>query len=375
MSKIMDENLEHIDLIDKYLNDDLNSEEQKAFERLSRKSPAFRRDLEVYQQMYRGMEAFEEDDELRKRLATYHESFIKEKHRKRQVRTLLVTGLSMAAAVVFGWFFVFRSADPNTTPLAKPEENIPKIEKKDSTERQKLHETRTTNEVLVDKQTDTATIKMYDEENTPALALGGFIKLPSKHVKSVSYPTSLLYTFDGRKLHLFGDPLLPALRVQVGKTASGGYILLLKNKFYLLEISKNRVPLQITNRTFSGAGSYDEQIEILVSDIRPLASIANNIEVLINKIEGLPITYRFEKKAEKIRIFLNGNPDLNRISVWRLDFKGKLSYYLEMNGSIYELSSDATEFRSPASLNILKNDSARLFRKRAPVIKQLIIFE
>ncbi len=370
----MEENLEHINLIDKYLNDELNTEEQIEFERLSRKSPAFRRDLEVYQQIYKGIEAFE-DDGLKNRLDKYHEAFKREKRRKQNVRKLFIAGLSTAATIVLGWFLIFKSADPGKLPIAKPEDETPKVEKLDSVKRDRLQKPTQTKEVLVEKQTDTATQDDFEIGNEPVLSLGGVIPLSQQNIKSVTYPEELSYTFDGKQLELFGDPLIPALRIQPGKTTSGAYVLRIKDDFYPIEINKKKSPLRSANLNLSVGSSNDEQIEISIRDIRPLATSSDDLKVLVRKKEGIPITYQFEKNEQKIRIFLSGNVDLNDTFVWQLNFKGKLSYYLESGEIIYELSSDATELTPPILLNFLKNDKVRLFRKRESIQKQLVTFD
>ncbi|MDH3710729.1 MAG: hypothetical protein OER04_12610, partial [Cyclobacteriaceae bacterium] len=73
----MDEELRHIDLIDKYLNQNLNVEEQKLFEQLQENDPEFARELEIYRKLYRGIEQ-QGHQKLKTRLDQYYENYKKQ---------------------------------------------------------------------------------------------------------------------------------------------------------------------------------------------------------------------------------------------------------------------------------------------------------
>ncbi|WP_340200840.1 hypothetical protein [Ascidiimonas sp. W6] len=373
----MEEDLEHIDLIDKYLNDVLSEDEQLTFEKLTKKSPSFRRDLEAYQQIYKGLEATKEDG-LKARLPKYYEAFKqdkKQKDRRGKVRQLVLVGISIAAIVVLGWFLIFNQEDQNSFPIVQPDDLPPKIENKDSIKREELKKIKKNKDPLVEKPKDTITKSTFPKAEETVLSLGGMIPLAKDNVKSVIYPSMLSYIFNGKQLQLYGDPLIPALRIKVGRTTKGAYVLQLKNDYYSIEINEQKTPLRPSNLNFIPGTTPQEEIEIVIKDIREESNRLSNLKVFVKKEKEAGVFYRFEKQEDKTVLAINGDLNMKSTLVWQLDYKGKSTYYLQLEDKLYQLFEDSTEFIPLIPLDLLKSDKTKLFRNRTPIKKQLIIWE
>jgi hypothetical protein len=374
----MEEDLQNIDLIDKYLNDTLTEKEQAIFEKLARKNPSFRRDLEVYQQMYKGLEATNKND-LKKRLSHYYTSYKedkKSKERKGKIRRLVLVGASIAATLVLGWFLIYQNSERKNYPLAQPNNYPPdNIENKDSIKNSKLNKTKKTQEQLVEKPLDTISKKLLPDTDDAILAVGGMVPLAKENIKLITYPSKLSYTFNGSQLQIYGDPLIPSLRIKVGRTNDGNYALQIKNSFYLLKNTNTKSVLRTTNQEFSATSIIEDEIEIIIKDIRQEANELSNLKVFIKKEKEPGIFYKFQQQDNKLQLVINGNIDLKSTRIWQLDYQDKTTYYLQLKEKLFKLNHNTAEFQQITPLNLLKSDINKLFGNRAPIKKKLLLWQ
>src|SRR5690606_36315928 len=99
----MDEDRDYTEWIDKYLFDELTTEERKAFEDVRLRNEAFDKEVSIYEKVYLGIEQHAES-QLRKRLDRYHDEYV---HENKKMpggiqRTVIFIG-SIAAALIIGF--------------------------------------------------------------------------------------------------------------------------------------------------------------------------------------------------------------------------------------------------------------------------------
>ena len=377
----MEEDLQHIDLIDKYLNDILSDDEQATFDKLMRKSPSFRRDLEVYQQMYMGLEVSGNSDDLKERLPDYYEEFQEDKRKeekKGKIRQLIIWGTGIAAAIALGWFLIYQSTWEDQYPITQPNNDPPPVLKnKDSLKVEELKKVPKPKEQIVNKKVDTTANKLIPEAEKTVFALGGMVPLEKEKIQLITYPTNLMYTFNGSQLQIFGDPLIPALRIKVGKSNNGNYMVRIKDDFYPIKNSTTPKPLQKTTQQLSQGSLLEEEIEIVFKDIRQQqGKKLSSLQVFVKKENEAGILYKFEKPENNpLRLAINGNVAMENMKVWELNYKGKTNYYLQLGEKLYQLNQETSEFLQITPLNLLESDINKLFRNRSPFKKQLVLWE
>ncbi|MCB0486260.1 MAG: hypothetical protein KDC47_08695, partial [Flavobacteriaceae bacterium] len=106
----MEEELKHIDLIDKHLSGTLKGSEAIAFQELLKNDPAFKQEITLYKHIYERIE-IEGRANLKKRINTYYEAYLNEKQfKKKGLYRKLIFISSMAAVIVFG-IFVFNKSE------------------------------------------------------------------------------------------------------------------------------------------------------------------------------------------------------------------------------------------------------------------------
>ena len=192
----MREELRHIDLIDKHLTGHLNDDEKSEVERLLAEDKEFAKELEVFKQIYTGIES-KEDQKLRAKLdllyAEYRASG--EQKPKGLYRRLIIYSGAVAACIVLGTlFYVFRSTgnDPigNDTPNVVDVDSV-RTQPVDSLILKKNNTQVTEKEELPEDELDGS------PQDETQLAFSNGKSLPSESIRLVRQPSSLTYTFNG----------------------------------------------------------------------------------------------------------------------------------------------------------------------------------
>ena len=100
----MEENLEHIDLIDKHITGMLSEEEQLRFNELMETDPEFSKEVAVYERLYGDVEEHE-DAALKERLGGYYEEYqAEEGGRSKGRQRFLYWATGIAACLAIGFF-------------------------------------------------------------------------------------------------------------------------------------------------------------------------------------------------------------------------------------------------------------------------------
>ncbi|GAA3614859.1 hypothetical protein Q4Q39_02430 [Flavivirga amylovorans] len=372
----MEEELKNIDLIDKYLNQNLDAEELEFFNTQVLKDPNFIKEVELYRMIYAGIERKGEDS-LKERLNTYYEEYKNEnlpKTDKGKVIKLFVK-LSIAASVFLGAYILFNNDNQGLDPV----KNGPNIVGTDTTGIQKSKDSiiKKSNEVLVEENnTEKEIIEKRDQgknllyEDNSQLSIGGIQKLNKDKIRRIIYPQQLQYSFDGKTLALFGDPLLPALQLQVLKTSTGTYVLKYKNNYYKINQNNSKNNLVKVSQSYSIKKKIDEQINVNVRSIIETSNPLTNLEVLINDDNSSP-NYKFIK--EDSRLVLSGNLDYSKAYVFSLEQENEITYFLKIENNLYELNSNNQASTQLTKMDILKNNKTRIFRERDSFIKNVYL--
>ncbi|MEM0931777.1 MAG: hypothetical protein AAGJ12_04890 [Bacteroidota bacterium] len=108
----MEEDLKNIDLIDKYLKENLSASEKYQFEQLVSQNKKFVKELEVYKKIYQGITAKEKAD-LKLRLNGYYKKYkldqknLPSHNSSGKYRKLYLYGGAVAATLLIGGVFFF----------------------------------------------------------------------------------------------------------------------------------------------------------------------------------------------------------------------------------------------------------------------------
>lgn len=397
----MEEDLRHIDLIDKYLSNALTKSEKEIVEKRIAEDSSFAKELEVYKQIYKGIEQ-QGDTVLKERLTSYYNSYKEEnksKTNKAYYRRLVVFGSGIAACVLIGLLLFFYYQNDGQNPSFKDVNPIivdidtVQSNRKDTIENpideerlvqeEKPQQTKTENQVdeelvnqegLKDKSRDTVQLDNNNINNDTQLALGGFTPLPPESVRTIEYPLPLRYTFDGDKLTLFGDPLLSKLQLELIKNKEEEYVLFYKNKYFSIDKTAGVKPLEEL-RTDSSFGNSllkikpklnpsKEKLDIVLEDITRFSGKSKNLKVNYDSESSLG-TYFFNETENTLELIINSNLDSEIAKVYEVKEKNRHRYFLVEGTMIYELDVHAKEPKPLEQVEITKNKMARLFMEKA----------
>lgn len=395
----MEEDLRHIDLIDKYLSNSLTNSEVEMVEKRIAEDASFAKELEIYKQIYKGIKQ-QGDTALKERLTTYYNNYKEEnesKTNKGYYRKLVVFGSGIAACVLIGFllFFYYRndgqnpvfkdvnpiivdidtvqsnSTDTIETPIN--EDRLVQKEKRRQTKKEnQVDEELVNQEVLKDKPKDT--VLLDNVNNDTQLAFGGFTPLPPESVRTIEYPLPLRYTFDGDKLTLFGDPLLSKLQLELIKNKEKEYVLFYKSKYFSIDktagikrLEELRTDSYFGNsllKTKPKLNPSKERLNIVLEDITRFSGKSKNLKVNYDS-ESSSDTYFFNETDNTLELIINSNLNPETAKVYEVKEKTRLRYFLVEDTMIYELDVHAKEAKPLKQVEITKNKMARLFMEKA----------
>ncbi|WP_422103820.1 hypothetical protein [Winogradskyella sp.] len=372
----MDETSKHIDLIDKYLNQTLSQEELEMFNTQLLSDPDFVKEVELYRIIYAGIKK-EGEDALKERLGKYAEEYKNEdQHVPQKGKVIkLIMRLSVAATIVLGGYFIFNYYNQGPNAVI----DGPKVVETDTVQEKKPKDSifESSKEVLVEENDTKKEIMPQKPKNNDTffkdnsqLSIGGVEKLSKERIRKITYPQQLQYTFNGKTLSIFGDPLIAALQLQVLKKPDGAYVLKYKNKYYEIEQKASRSDFIESNKTYSAGIKSDEQINIKIESIVESSIPYSNIEVAL-KVDNSNISYAFNKDINELT--LTGNIDQSKATLFLLDKEGSIYYFLMLGNALYELNANQNSPTSIMQSDILKSKNTRLFRERDAFIKDVFL--
>lgn len=396
----MQEDLKHIELIDKYLSGTLSQSEKNQVENLLLNDSDFVKEVAVYRKIYEGITQKEEAD-LKQRLESYFKEYEEDQktvvgHRpKGKYRRLFVYGGALAACLVIGGAILFFNkydrtisnpkpniVDVDTTTIKKSDSifdlNEEKLAEEEKQDKSRIDQSRDDN--LVNQEKDS--IQLPGNIDDVQLALGGYKILPQNLVRNYNYSKTLSYTFYNGVFKLYGDPLigrLDLLSLKIIKNEESKYLLSFKNNYYSIEETERRKRLREVENAQDNNGfntlfnkppkltPSQEEISIAVAAIENTSVVLSELVVRFEDGASMDKTYFFTKNKENLELIIKDDLNLEKVRVYRIKESGQNYYYLVQENEIFVLDEKA---REPTLLNIVDittNKLARLFIAREPI--------
>ena len=404
----MEEDLEHIDLIDKYLSGTLSAVEKDKVEELLRNDADFAKELQVYKQLYRGIKQ-NGKTALKQRLGNYYKEYQEDQKiaaaqkPKGKYRQLFRYTTAIAACFIIGGaiFLIYKDnqikIDPNpkivdidSTSVKKQdsiinlnEEKLAKeeVQKKPTIEKPIIKETPINEGIANDEkkvktlEKDSLSLPDFNIEDTQ-LGFGGYKTLPATSIRSYRYSKTLSYTFNEDTLKVYGDPLLGVLSLRLIKNKDAGYVVSFENSNYTVETTVQRKRLieakekQKINGLIGVKKSYKstkEEVNIAIVGVHETSTILSDLAVKFKSNEGIGKTYFFTKNEGQLELIINADLNKENARVYKIQEAGRDHYYLIQNNKRYALDEKATAPRPLVLVDITTNKLARLFREREPI--------
>ena len=370
----MEEALKHIDLIDKYLTNTMNLEEEKEVLHLLKEDASFAKEMVVYKKIYEGMEA-QNKAALKKRLHSYYQAYEKEqKSNPKGVYRRLYIGVSIAACLLLGLFLynefkgseVF-SGNPNKGTVGT---DSTKVIQKDSLQKTP---TELVNEDALEKQISKDTLANQAQfEEEIQLALGGLKRLPVTSVRSLGLDL-LFYTFEDDKLTLYGNPLISGLQFDIFKS-DGKYVLLYNGTYYSLAKAPKRTKLiPIGPKEDSNTWEtlvLEEEIKVKIASVSEIQSTPLDLIVFYKEEKSFP-SYLFEERSGERFLTISGNIDFENMLVYQIKRAGVTAYFVQSGKKIFVLDAAASALSPLKEVNVMQNRDARLFMEKDTLIKRV----
>ncbi|KAB7530086.1 hypothetical protein F8C76_00770 [Flagellimonas olearia] len=359
----MREELRHIDLIDKHLTGRLDDDEKREVERLLAEDEEFVKELEVFKQIYRGIE-WNEDVKLRAKLdllyAEYKDS--EEQKPKGLYRRLIIYSGTAAACIILGTlFYFFRSTGdapfiediPNVVGVdsvqTKPEDSL--ILKKNNTQI-------TNTEELPEDEWNS------NPQDETQFAFSDGKSVPAESIRVVKQPSPLSYTFKDQELVLYGDSGISGLQLQMGKDQKRNYYVKYGNKLFHLAPSTSIIPLKEVQEGYSFGEVQKESVQVKVMPLMENSQPYSGFTVSVTENASMDKNYFFLEQNEQKHLVIDANMDIDAVTVIVVSKSNGNSYYLIHKNELYPLNIDATQTTSLEEIDYTKNNETRMFMDR-----------
>jgi hypothetical protein len=370
----MEEELKHIDLIDKHLSGTLKGSEAIAFQELLKNDPAFKQEITLYKHIYERIE-IEGRANLKKRINTYYEAYLNEKQfKKKGLYRKLIFISSMAAVIVFG-IFVFNKSE-FMHPEKIPDQTKPTVVDSDTKDsiidgtvgKRSVEEEAIAYEEIKDSVSSIEKI----EYNTTELAIGGAQKLPTELIRTVDFPIQLQYTFDGKEIILFGNPSIASLQIQLLKDHLANYFLKYQNQYFDIDKTIQMKPLKPRDKKYSSSIPTDEEIIVKLKSIDEISSLSKYLEVYLIGDAGADRTYFFEEKEGLKHLIIHGKVAVHETKIYCIKETEKSTYFLRIGKTLYSLDPNVLKPTPLTETYILSNKMTQLFRDERQLLPKQV---
>lgn len=404
----MEEDLKNIDLIDKYLKENLSASEKYQFEQLVSQNKKFVKELEVYKKIYQGI-AEKEKAELKLRLNGYYKKYkldqknLPSHNSSGKYRKLYLYGGAVAATLLIGGVFFFLNnsdkirtesrpsmVDTDATTVKKSDSVVRSDQDKLTSEKPKSEPAANQRDKSVAKtgqnksnvQNDSTTRSSVDEDQIQ-LAFGGYKTLPSASVLDYTYSKALSYTFIDNVITLYGDPLmgrLSLLSLKIIKDQGSNYLMNFKGKYYTVEKTARQKPLMVVGERSLNTGFAtslkklskldltQEKVKIAIGSIYDTSTNLSSLKVRFREDKTIENTYVFKSDGDNLELIINAPIDYEKAKVFRIKEHGTPFYYLVEGDNIFVLKFESQEPKPLIPVDITKNRLARLFKERQSVM-------
>ena len=383
----MEEDLNDIDIIDKYLNGELNDTEQKQFKERYLNDAEFKKEVEVYRKIYEGIEQAAQSD-LKKKLDIYYDEFAQEdllinSGKDDNIRRLnwwkrayIIIGIAASVCLfaVAYWYLNSGSNVPRlnagnkTSTPAKTDHDHKKDTGLNITPQ--IAHIKKRHKLFPLSDTGQNQVKPYINDK---YAFAGQTRLSAAAIRHANYPQPLSYTFNQGLLTIYGDPLLALLRLDVFKKGERYFMTYkdtTKDVTYALQQTKEIKQLQQAAKITSDGGvETTEKIQLQLAPVQTSAYINPPFSVVFSQDKGFNQYYFIKNTTQLV---LQGSISANTCKIISLKKDGIDNWYLVSGSNVYALNKSQDK---PAPLKELLgslNPVARLFNKRGPFSKNVL---
>ncbi len=349
------------ELIDKFFANELEGQELRDFEKRLAEDEELQKEVFILKKLREGIEQIE-DANLRERIVQYEEKY--DSTPTTFLRPTQIGWVSGIAASILIVGVIYVNFKPDAPIELSGNEQIEDPEVPQDTIRVQPHPIE--DRRLADR--DSSAIKSANNVlKKHSLAMGGQTVIPAQQVMILNYPQSLKYAFDGKNIALYGDPLIPALQMDVFKNKDN-YYLSIKGNLYEIGPEKRLSQLE----PFSGSLNLDsyqtteDELTLKFADIISPADQDTNLEVKLVKTMTTP-TYYFENNQGNESLVIIGNFDPEGVKVYTVNHVGGRYCFALINGDLYRIP-DRSQTKQPMErVNFSRNDLSRIFQPRQEI--------
>lgn len=361
----MKEDLKHIDLIDKYISGTLKGSEAITFKELFENDSDFKKEVEVYQEIYKTIESNEEE-KFKKRLDTYYKDYLDENTNKPKGiyrKLVFISGIAATIVLCVIGFNNWRATNIDSPPIKDPiivNSEIDTTKTDNSANEGK--------EVIVKEQTKNKTPKTKEisPENSDyntQLSIGGLKSLPQNAIRSIQYPISLMYTFDGKELTLLGNPAISGLQLQLLKNQKEDYFLRYQNQYFHIKESKLKKRLEPASITVNETSITEEQIKINLQGVDSISTPLSTFKISFTGKSNPTPSYIIEEKESELHLIFDGDLPIKKTNLFKIVESDKTTYFLRINTSVYAINIQANKPTYLKEVNVLSSKLTQLFRE------------
>jgi hypothetical protein len=362
----MEEELNDIDLIDKYFNGELDVQQLEQFNARYNADKDFKEEVEIYRSIYTGIEQAEHQG-LKNKLDTYLDEYlandeleepeVEEEDNVRPINRRKINYIITAIAASVCLFITIFWLNKSSNGL------------KDDT-------------TLASLKTGKSANQVASGHGLPGTGLppagGGYsligrITLPDSSIRSAIYPQPLKYSFTSGVLTLYGNPLIGLAYWDVFKSPGNQYTLVNNDTTYQITVHPDEQLLQKQASLTTNEGTKTaERIQVQVAPIETVVDHAAPFKVQLVPSRG-PDTYHFKNENDKRWLVLSGDFTSGNCQVVSVRSSNKTTVYLVVAPNVYLLDGNAVNPVVLKPLSVLKDQTALLFIKRAAVTKNVLI--
>ncbi|HMQ88125.1 MAG TPA: hypothetical protein PKB07_11095 [Flavilitoribacter sp.] len=371
------------DNIDRYLSGEMNLDERREFELEVSQTPEIQRLLDFNRKLYKEIEVWG-NQKLRKRLDDYYSAYLEESDFDNdqvgqadvddpKVTTLNKTyrlsgppwwRLGIAAGItgllVVCMIFFIRQHQKveltEETPTETQVDSLEEINPGDSLDDPSKDKQEKNGGQPEPQQSVPGTTKEKMIRSQPVYAFSNIKRLPKSSVRAVNYPQQLQYTFKNGMLILYGDPLIPPLRLKLFRQ-KGRLLLQFADDFFFIDPTETVRPLNpLGLLSVSDSQPLDESIRIRLANLQESKFTQSDLEVWIGTSPQQ--IYSFEEKNGKNALILGGLPEGENPLVYVVNGQ---TFFLVLGASVFELDNAVNQPTILRQINGASSANARIF--------------